>query len=182
MLVARLSSLLVNFSYYAPKEPTCPADFMPRRKAAEDDPQSEEEMIARLDAALRRVAVVAKPTYAQGSIHGAIMYCMSEEEKEAQVGKLALEYSEVKGRLNHVEEKLNSFFVDAQTIVQTSGGNGLQLQVVDGKPALAIQPGKFLTGLIGSKELVEILEERDRLKIKVAQLTERVRSVAPHLV
>jgi hypothetical protein len=109
---------------------------------------------------------------------------MSEQEKEMQVGKLALEYSEAKGRLNHMEEKLIRLVEDAQTLTQYNSTNLLfqNLQVVDGKPGFSNQPNRFLTGLLSSKELVEVLEERDRLKEEVASLTQRVRSVAPHLV
>jgi hypothetical protein len=116
------------------------------------------------------------------SLKGPTMYCMSEEEKEAQVGKLALEYSEVKGRLNHIEEKLQRFLLDCKHVAHPQGNTSM-LRVVSEKPVMAVNPPQPpLDNLLSTHELVDVLEERERMKAEVAQFTERIRAVAPHLL
>ena len=41
---------------------------------------------------------------------GSNMFCMSENEKAEQIGKLAEEYSAARGHLNHVQERLTRFW------------------------------------------------------------------------
>jgi len=60
LLTAQLSSVVANFSMYAPKEPLCPADFMPGgRKPVE--PATDEDLAAQFAAALSPISVQALP-------------------------------------------------------------------------------------------------------------------------
>jgi hypothetical protein len=44
------------------------------------------------------------------------MFCMSEHEKDLQIGKLVEEYGHARGKLNQVAEKLNRFQASCQII------------------------------------------------------------------
>jgi len=58
------------------------------------------------------------------------MFCMSEHEKYEQVGRLAEEYSEVKGKLNHIQEKLMRSQQVYQQLANVNFFNSLR--IVDG--------------------------------------------------
>jgi hypothetical protein len=110
------------------------------------------------------------------------MFSMSENEQFEQIGKLAAEYSEVKGRLNHIEEKL----VRAQADYQAAGRPDTfpKITVQNGEPFAVVPPNqrRTLDGLLDSHQLVEVLETRGRLRLEVAGLAERLKAIAPHLI
>jgi hypothetical protein len=112
--------------------------------------------------------------------------CMSEHEKYEQVGRLAEEYSRLKGELNHVNEKANR----CQQAYQFAGQAFPHITVVDGKlvvtnPQLTrnFQPqGAELAALLSAHELSELLTERERLNREVKETGDRLRALAPHLL
>ena len=115
---------------------------------------------------------------------GCSMYRMSEEEKEAQIGKLVLEYSEVKGHLNHLEERLRRAIDQSLSFGQLKDFN--QIQIVDGvaqvRATFPLNKLVALDGILSSRELVEIVESRKAKLAELEQLANRVRAVAPHLL
>ena len=112
---------------------------------------------------------------------------MSEQDKEAQIGKLALEYSAAKGELNHLVEKimagtkaayiLGNGTTQGQAMPAVRGGHlmlpggGTTPQVVSG-----------LSRLLSYEQLVATIEEKDRVQDEVAALAARLKTLAPHLV
>ena len=118
---------------------------------------------------------------------GSNMFCMSENEKAEQIGKLAEEYSAARGHLNHVQERLTRFWSEIvplanQQIFQT-------LRVDDGvikfNPAPPYQrqtAHSSLEGLLDHKQLKEVLEEKQRLAEEISKLAERLKALAPHLL
>ena len=108
---------------------------------------------------------------------------MSEHEKQIQIGKLAEEVSRLRGELNHINEKLqraNSAYVR----MQQSGGF-TTWKVVDGKLVIPInnqyKPAFEAEGLLNAHQLIEILEEKQKLDKELAETTERLKGLAPHL-
>lgn len=59
LLAARLMSVIVNFSICAPKEPTCPADFLPKKKESDPEDESEAAIAERFNALFSPISVVA---------------------------------------------------------------------------------------------------------------------------
>jgi hypothetical protein len=108
------------------------------------------------------------------------MFCMSEQEKYEQVGRLAEEYSRVKGELNHVSEKIER----AAAGYKFAGNNFANLRLQDGWLTAANQvPGqKSLEDLLGYRELAEAFKRRDELTAEVGKVAIRLRALAPHLV
>jgi hypothetical protein len=106
---------------------------------------------------------------------------MSEHEKLLQVGRLGEEYSQLKGELNHVMEKINR----AQSAYSFAGSNFNNLRV-DGDRLLANTYGAVqvydFTGLANESELVHLFRERDRLVGVLKETGDRLRALAPHLV
>jgi hypothetical protein len=107
------------------------------------------------------------------------MFCMSEEEKREQIGALVEEYSHLKGKLAHVNEKLSR----CQQSYVYVGQNFQNVRVANGQ--LAIQPGRpgvaSVHGLLDNAQLAEAITERDHLNEEVRQLQERLKPLAPHL-
>jgi len=110
------------------------------------------------------------------------MFCMSEQEKREQIGKLAEEYSEVKGKLNHLAEKLSRAQSDYQILGQAQNFNNLRVD--GGKLVFQAAPSnqRVLENLLNSNQLVELLTERDRLNGELREISERLKALAPHLL
>jgi hypothetical protein len=111
------------------------------------------------------------------------MFYMSEQEKLEQIGALVEELSKLKGHLAHVTEKL----VRAQQAYSVVGANFAQLKIADGRIVLATpqrHPGQQLgnpDALLNENQLVEALQERDRLNNEIRVISERLKPLAPHL-
>jgi|HubBroStandDraft_1064217.scaffolds.fasta_scaffold98129_1 hypothetical protein len=112
------------------------------------------------------------------------MFCMSEEEKLLQVGRLAEEVSKLKGELNHLNEKL------ARTVqaYAFAGQNMAQIFTQGGHLMIRSQPGRMigqpqldLNALLSAHELDELLGERERIGTELKGATDRLRALAPHL-
>ncbi len=114
------------------------------------------------------------------------MFCMSENEKYEQVGRLAEEYSELKGHLAHLQEKLNLAQQDYVAAAQgPQGVNGLR--VMDGKLIAGPSPHtgnrqRDLEHLLDTHQLTELIEEKNRLLKEIAEKGERLKALAPHLL
>ena len=110
------------------------------------------------------------------------MFCMSEQEKYVQVGRLAEEYGHIKGKLSHVQEKLNRAGIAYTTVTQ----NFPNLTVVAGRLHKPNSPypssQDALDHLLSSSELVDVLEEKNRLSKELSQAADRLKAVAPHLL
>jgi hypothetical protein len=111
---------------------------------------------------------------------------MTEHENAEQIGRLAEEYSHTRGKLNHVSEKLNHFYISCQAI-----GNQQVFQILrveNGKLLFNSPPGyppnqvKNLEGLLNHSQLIEVIEEKQRLANELESLAERLRALAPHLL
>jgi hypothetical protein len=100
------------------------------------------------------------------------MFCMSEHEKREQIGLLAEEYSEAKGKLNHIQERMNRGQHAYSLLSNPATFNSLQ--VVDGVIRVAVPSNprsqQPVEGLLGHHELVELLEERARLTSELKDL------------
>lgn len=63
LLVGLLASVTANYSFCAPKEPLCPADFMPKQKSEMDEegfePETDEDLALVTSALLSTISVVA---------------------------------------------------------------------------------------------------------------------------
>jgi hypothetical protein len=113
------------------------------------------------------------------------MFCMSENEKREQIGKLAEEYSELKGKQAHVQERLTRA-QQAYAMVSNQNSFG-SLKVQDGKlftSGNSPQPAvvRPVEGLLSEEHLIALLEERKRLGIELAELAVRLKALAPHLL
>jgi len=108
---------------------------------------------------------------------------MSEEEKLLQVGRLAEEYSKLRGELHLIEEKVartGQAYAHATQSFQT-------LSVRDGKLFASPQPGRptgtiELQHLLDEHQLVELLVHRENLRGEVKETGERLKALAPHLL
>jgi hypothetical protein len=113
------------------------------------------------------------------------MFCMSEHEKREQIGKLAEEYSELKGKLGHVQERL---LRSQQAYLMVGNQNAFaNLKVQDGKLLTTGNPSnpamvRPVEGLLGEQQLIEILEERNKLTFELAELAVRLKALTPHLL
>jgi chromosome segregation ATPase len=107
---------------------------------------------------------------------------MSEQEKREQIGKLAEEYSEVKGKLIQLGEKLSKAHSDYQLLGQAQNFNNLRID--GGKLVFQAAPSsqRALENLLNSSQLVELLTERDRLNGELKEISERLKALAPHLL
>ena len=111
------------------------------------------------------------------------MFCMTENEKLEQIGRAAEEYSHLKGRLNHVNEKLTQAQAAYQFLGQIQNFQNLRVQ--DGRlvnPAQYGAPPQSLEGLLNTCELVEVLTEQQRLSAELANSGTRLKALAPHLL
>ena len=111
------------------------------------------------------------------------MFCMSETEKYEQVGRLAEEYSKLRGELNHVNEKLTRTQQDYQQLSNPNTFNNLR--IANGALILQLaanQLSRNVDGLLGADELKHFIAERDRLNKKLAEVRERLMGLAPHLL
>lgn len=106
---------------------------------------------------------------------------MSEQEKIEQIGRVAAEYSDRKGELNHIEEKAAA----VQRAYEMAANGFGNLRVSEG--ALTIhRKSSGAEGdvgmLLNTQELAELLEERDELRSSVKVVGDRLRALAPHLL
>lgn len=111
------------------------------------------------------------------------MFCMTEQEKYEQVGRLAEEYSHLKGQLNHVSEKISR----AHAAFNFAGQNFANLRIMDGRLTTANAPQypqgqKSLEDLLSYHELAEALKHRDELAREVTEKATSLRALAPHLL
>jgi hypothetical protein len=109
---------------------------------------------------------------------------MSEQEKREQIGKLAEEYSEVKGKLIQLGEKLSKAHSDYQLLGQAQNFNNLRID--GGKLVFQAAPSspnqRVLDNLLNSNQLIELLTEKDRLNGELKEISERLKALAPHLL
>ena len=112
---------------------------------------------------------------------------MTENEKAEQIGRLAEEYSRVRGKLNHIIEKLNhlqslySILSNPQTFQSLRIENGKLLLTPN--PAFPYgQQAPNLDGLLDHPQLLEIVEEECNLTKELESLTGRLKALAPHLL
>ena len=109
------------------------------------------------------------------------MFCMSETEKLEQIGRLAEEYSKLKGELNHVTEKCTK----AAQAYSFAAQQFQTFVAVGDKVMSRSQPGTqlaVLDSLLNQHQLVEVLNERERLTKEVKETGDRLRALAPHLL
>lgn len=112
------------------------------------------------------------------------MFRMSDEEKILQIGKAVEEYSRLKGELNHVQEKINL----AQQSYVIVGQNISAFRIQDGKLMAPPSPQhgraqqQTVDGLLSTRELIEVLETKERLTAEVNGAAARLRALAPHLL
>jgi hypothetical protein len=116
------------------------------------------------------------------TVTGSSMFCMSEQEKYEQVGRLAEEYSHLRGQLNHVSEKLSR----AHAAYQFAAASFQNLRLIDGKIAGPSNPQQRgtpdLSDLCNFQQLTELFEERDKLNRELADKSTRLKALAPHLL
>jgi ABC-type phosphate transport system auxiliary subunit len=108
---------------------------------------------------------------------------MSEHEKELQIGKLAEEYSNLKGELNHVSEKMTRAQQAYQQLANLNAFN--TLRVINGILVANLPPQNLqrnVEGLLGTDELKHFVAEKERLNTELRQLAERLKALAPHLL
>jgi hypothetical protein len=109
---------------------------------------------------------------------------MSENEKYVQVGRLAEEVSHAKGKLAHVNEKLTRAQGDYTYAVHQQVYPNLK--AIDGRLIIPNiypgQPPRNLEGLLSTHELIQVLEEKQRLMSELAELSARLKTLAPHLL
>jgi len=110
---------------------------------------------------------------------------MSEREKLQQIGGAAEEVSQLKVDLNNINEKLNQSLYAYQALAQSGGIESWRAQ--DGK--LIVTPsGDYrgqepsTDGLLGLKELVGVLEEKQRILENLNSAIAKLRGLVPHLL
>jgi len=95
---------------------------------------------------------------------------------------LVEEYSDLRGKLNHVIEKLNRFQSSCQVIMNPQTFQSLRVEhgkLVFNKYQPQVQGN--LEGLLDHSQLKEVIEEKQRLTDEVKALRDRLTAVAPHL-
>ncbi|MGA2877876.1 MAG: hypothetical protein ABSG13_02900 [Bryobacteraceae bacterium] len=119
-------------------------------------------------------------------LQGGTIWHMSEHEKYEQVGRLAEEVSEVKGKLAHVNEKLTRAQADYQFLANLNVFQQLKVQdgqlIVPNAPTSGQGQPRTLNGLLSTHDLMRVLEERDRLTGEFNALAARLKTLAPHLL
>jgi len=110
---------------------------------------------------------------------------MSERDKLQQIGGAAQEVSELKVDLDHINEKLGQSLSAYQALAQSGDIESWRAQ--DGK--LIITPAAEFRGqdpstdgLLGLKELIEVLEEKHRKLESLNAAITRLRGLVPHLL
>jgi len=110
---------------------------------------------------------------------------MSEHEKFEQVGRLAEEYSRLKGELNHVTEKINHARAAYQGTSQAMSNNAIAVGdngVLFTRPTGYGGPPVNLHALLGFHELEAVYVEQARLTKELEETRLRLHALAPHLV
>ena len=110
---------------------------------------------------------------------------MSDRDKLQQIGGAAQEVSQLKVDLNNINEKLSQSLTAYQALAQSGGIESWRAQ--DGK--LVIAPtaefrgqGYSTDGLLGLEELIEVLEEKQRILESLNAAITRLRGLVPHLL
>ncbi|MGA7463555.1 MAG: hypothetical protein WBW69_25185 [Candidatus Korobacteraceae bacterium] len=110
---------------------------------------------------------------------------MSDREKLQQIGGAAEEVSQLKVDLNNINEKLRQSLSAFQALSQSGGIESWHAQ--DGKLVVA-PPAEFrgqdlsTDGLLGLKELIKVLEEKQRILETLNAAIARLRGLVPHLL
>jgi len=110
---------------------------------------------------------------------------MSDREKLQQIGGAAEEVSQLKVDLNNINEKLKQSLSAYQALAQSGGIESWRVQ--DGKLILSAsgdyrgQDGST-DGLLGLKELVRVLEEKQRMLENLNAAIAKLRGLVPHLL
>lgn len=111
------------------------------------------------------------------------IFVMSEQEKYEQVGRLAEEYSQLKGELNHVNEKVAQARAAYQVVSNAFASDAIKVH--DGKlynaprGAIIQRNTPEITGMLSTRELIEALEHVDRVNEELQEKAQRLRSLAP---
>ncbi len=110
---------------------------------------------------------------------------MSDRDKLQQIGGAAEEVSQLKVDLNNINDKLNQSLNAYQALAQSGGIEGWRAQ--DGKlvvaPAVEFRGQDSSTdGLLGLKELIRVLEEKQRILETLNAAIARLRGLVPHLL
>jgi hypothetical protein len=113
------------------------------------------------------------------------MFCMTEHEKALQIGHLAEEYSNLKGELNHLEEKVGR--VGRAYAFMGTGATFQNINVQLGALILLNaqsrgQVAHDFADLLNQRELVELFTERNRVREEVQRVGERLKALTPHLL
>lgn len=110
---------------------------------------------------------------------------MSDREKLQQIGGAAEEVSQLKVDLNNINEKLKQSLGAYQALAQSGGIEGWRAQ--DGK-LIVTSSGDYrgqdlsTDGLLGLKELVKVLEEKQRILENLNAAIAKLRGLVPHLL
>src|SRR5271157_5447809 len=106
---------------------------------------------------------------------GSTMFRMSEREQREEIGALVEQYSELKGALARVDERLHR----TEEAFLLVGQNWQTLHGIDGR--VVVQPALPMSGDVGAlmdePQLAEVLNERDRLDRKVKAATKRLKEL-----
>jgi len=109
---------------------------------------------------------------------------MSDEEKLLQVGRLAEEYSKLKGELSHVTEKAAA--TQRAYAFAAQGFPNIRVQgdklVIQSQGAIRGQIPAELSALLNEHQLLELINERERLTRELKETGDRLRALAPHLL
>ena len=110
---------------------------------------------------------------------------MSDRDKLQQIGGAAEEVSQLKVDLNNINDKLNQSLSAYQALSQSGGIDGWRVQ--DGKlvvaPAVEFRAQDSSTdGLLGLKELIRVLEEKQRILETLNAAIAKLRGLVPHLL
>lgn len=110
---------------------------------------------------------------------------MSDRDKLQQIGGAAEEVSQLKVDLNNINDKLNQSLSAYQALGQSGGIESWRAQ--DGK-LIVTASAEFrgqdpsTDGLLGLQELVEVLEEKQRILESLNGAIAKLRGLVPHLL
>jgi len=110
---------------------------------------------------------------------------MSDRDKLQQIGGAAQEVSELKVDLNHINEKLNQTLSAYQALAQSGGIESWRAQegrLVVTPPPEFREKDYSTDGLLGLRELIEVLEEKQRILESLNAAISRLRGLVPHLL
>jgi len=108
---------------------------------------------------------------------------MSDDEKFAQIGRAAEDYSSLKGQVNQVRERIGHALSDYQLVVQVFQN----LRAESGKLVfphaahMGNQP-RSLDGLLNASELTELLNEQERLSNELNTAAVKLRGLTPNIL